>query len=239
MSRNKLTAQKVTDRANDSRIDQSLFEENNFNGTTLGDFTSNDSTLQRHYDHYQGNKPNVQSAIETLITTSQIPINGIYTSSVSTDPNDSNAYQIDEIVMEFIGGEGVIATDVDIVGHMYGILFDIPAGSEVSNIKPILEQALNNSGLFQSVIVITNDNLTFPTITVTVSHRGITPKIPAYVASGGVHSQTFNIIKFTGNISQTSGDATKLGYGTWTYLGFESKTLSEGTENIHYFRRDA
>ena len=240
MSRNKQTVKSATDKADDTKLEQYIFTDSFYQGITLGDYSSNDSILQQHYSHYNSDAPNVQSAIETLAATSQIPINGIYTSSTSANPNDPNAYQIDEITVSFTGGSGDIATDSDLTAYMYGVLFEIPAGSEVSNIKPIIETALNNSGFFQSVIVTTDDNVTFPTITVNVSHIRSNNKIPCYIDDGaGQNKQTFDNLQLVATISQTAGETTNLGYGTWTYLGFVNTALSEGSVNIHYFRRDS
>ena len=239
MSRNKQTVKSATDKADDTKFAQNIYTNSVYNGITLGDYSSNDSILQQYYSKYNSEAPNVQSAIETLSATSQIPINGIYTSSTSSDPNNSSAYQIDEIIMSFTGGSGDIATTDDLLVHMYGVLFTIPAGSEVSNIKPLIETALNNSGFFQSIVVNTDDNVTFPTITITVSHIGINNKIPCYVEDNGVNTQVFGNLQFEATISQTAGEDTNLGYGTWTYLGFINTTLSEGAINLHYFRRDA
>jgi len=240
MSRNKQTVKSATDKADDTKMEQYIFSDSFYQGITLGDYSSNDSILQHHYSHYNSDAPNVQSAIETLAATSQIPINGIYTSSTSTNPNSANSYQMDEIALSFTGGSGDIATNSDLLIYMYGILFEIPAGSEVSNIKPLIETALNGSGFFQSVIVNTDDNVTFPTITVTVSHIGINNKIPCYMENGSNQNlQTFDNLQIEATITQTAGESTNLGYGTWTYLGFVDTTLSEGSVNIHYFRRDS
>ena len=239
MSRNKQTVKSATDAADDSKFAQNIYTNSVYNGITLGDYSSNDSILQQYYSKYNSEAPNVQSAIETLAATSQIPINGIYTSSTSTNPNDLNSYQIDEISISFTGGSGDIATNSELLVHMYGVLFVIPIGSEVSNIKPLIETALTNSGFFQSVVVNTDDNITFPTITVTVSHISSNNKIPCFVEENGVNTQVFDNLQFEASISQTAGESTNLGYGTWTYLGFVNTTLSEGAINLHYFRRDA
>ena len=240
MSRNKQTVKSATDKADDSKFSQNVYTNSVYNGITLGDYSSNDSILQQYYSKYNSKAPNVQSAIETLAASSQIPINGIYTTSTSTNPNDLSAYQIDEVIMSFTGGSGDIASSEDLTVYMYGILFAIPAGSEVSNIKPLIETVLTNSGFFQNIVVTTDDNVTFPTITVTVSHIGINNKIPCYIEDETEQNkQTFDNLQLVATISQTAGETTNLGYGTWTYLGFVNTALSEGSVNIHYFRRDS
>ena len=240
MSRNKQTVKSATDKADYTKLEQYIFEDSFYQGITLGEYSSNDSILQHYYSHYNSNSANVQSAIETLAASSQIPINGIYTSSTSANPNSSDAYQIDEITASFTGGSGDVATNSDLLVYMYGVLFEIPAGSEVSNIKPLIETALTDSGFFQSVIVNTDDNVTFPTITITVSHIGMNNKIACFVANDvGLNSETFDNLKFDAIVYQTAGESTNLGYGTWTYLGFIDTNLSEGSVNIHYFRRDS
>ena len=240
MSRNRYTVKSATDKADDTKLDQYIFNNSSdYLGVTLGDYSSNDSILQQYYSQYNSKAPNVQSAIETLAATSKIPINGIYTSSTSTNPNSSTAYQIDEIVMTFTGGTNDIATNSDLLVYMYGILFEIPSGSEVSNIKPLVETALTNSGFFQSINVITNDTGSSPSLTVTISHLGINNKIPCYVESNGNNIEIFDNLQIDASIIQTAGETTNLGYGTWTYLGFVATALSEGSVNIHYFRRDS
>ena len=240
MSRNKQTVKSATDKADDTKLEQYIFTDSFYQGITLGDYSSNDSILQHYYSHYNSNAANVQSAIETLAASSQIPIGGIYISSTSANPNNSDAYQIDEINMSFTGGVADLDINSDQLVNMYGILFEIPAGSEVSNIKPIIENVLTDSGFFQSVVVTTDDNVTLPTLTATLSHIGINNKIPCYVAdSSGENKQTFDNLEIDATIIQTAGEYTNLGYGTWTYLGYINTALSEGSTNLHYFRRDS
>jgi len=240
MSRNRYTVKSATDKADDTKFEQYIFNNSSdYLGGTLGDYSSNDSILQLYYTQYNSKAPNVQSAIETLAATSKIPVNGIYTSSTSANPNSTSAYQMDEIIITFTGGANDVDTNSDLLVYMYGILFEIPANSEVSNIKPIVETTLNNSGFFQSVNVVTNDTPTSPSITVTVSHLGINNKIPCFVESNGNNIEIFDNLKFDASIIQSAGETTSLGYGTWTYLGFVATALSEGSVNIHYFRRDS
>ena len=240
MSRNKQTVKSATDKADDTKLQQNIFTNSFYQGITLGDYSSNDSTLQQHYAHYNSEAANVQSAIETLAATSTIPIGGIYTASTSANPNNPSLYQIDTITGTFTGGSTDVNVNSDIIAYMYGILFEIPAGSSVSDIKPIIQTALTETNLFQNVIVITDDSASDPSITVTVSHKGTNNKIPCFIENNNSeNSQTFDNFKLNTSITQTAGQSVNLGYGTWTYLGYADTLLSEGSVNIHYFRRDS
>ena len=248
MSRNKYSSRTATDKADDVNFDQFTYlefdKDSTWGGGTLGDYSPNESILQHNYSNYTKSKSNVQSALETLNSISQLPIGSVYVSSTSTNPNSTDAYQIDETVMSFTGGSGDVASAETVIAYMYGILFEIPAALGVEDIKPLIEAALNGKDLFNSVTVITDNNATFPTITVTVSHKGINNKIPCYLKDGqGLNRMTFSNMLFETNIIQSAGEDNYLGYGTWTYMGYagpQALTGGEGTTgNLHYFRRDA
>jgi len=252
MSKNKNTVRSSTDKANDTQFEQNVHLEFNeltsFGGTSLGEYSSNDSILQQHNANYHKDVPTVQSAIETVSGLAKLPINSVYTSTVYRDFN-TNINQIDEIVISFTGGSGDSLTTEYLVVYMYGVVFEIPlnednSGRNISDIAALTETALIASGLFTSVGYILIDTGEFPTATITVTHKGIDNKIPGYVKNEANNNEAnFGNLNMSGSVLSTAGSDSLFGYGSWTYLGYEaSKTLINGeseTGQLYYFRRDS
>lgn len=257
MSRNKQTVRSATDKADDVVLDQTVLYDYVYgNGHSLGDYTPNDSILQAENAQYSKKMPNVQSAIETLSSSSQLPVGTILTRFSNINPNDPSQNQSDVTVLSFLDGKLETTEDNDI--YIYGVKFNIPSGSTINDIKDVFNTKLQDSNLFASVVAIVDEGAetnivyeTYPIIVLEVVHKTNGKFIPCYtpVADNGnmgfstnPNARTYPDLFVESWVDTVSQQGSSVGYGVWSYLGNEEKTLSGGELNnpmFFYFKRES
>ncbi|APU02200.1 baseplate wedge subunit and tail pin [Aeromonas phage SW69-9] len=168
---------------------------------------------------------NVQSAIDELQTLVSFPINGLYISDVKASPEGVRQAELltfSGVVTDSEEGKSII--------HVYGIPFTVDAGTNAdvicNQVLAKFEDMRDNGILFFSV---------------NRQSGTTTPVLEVQFLDSATHVNIENFVSNGITVAREVSVPGVPGFGTWDYLGEETKTLTGGTladpVRLYYFKR--
>lgn len=172
--------------------------------------------------------PNVQDAIGELATAAVTPVGGIVIMSENISPQGQP--QQDEIT---ISGTASVQGEPSAIIHIFGLPFIITEGMSADALCTKLVEKLEE---------LKTQNVVFKTVQRRAGSADIIVDV-SYLDTSDHNENITPDSTFGFTISRQITSPAKPGYGSWSYMGYETKTLSgilnASPTDLHYFKRIA
>lgn len=167
--------------------------------------------------------PNVQDAIDEVKALTNFPINGLYFSTENKSP--AGVRQAETLTFDGV----VTGAGTDAVVVIYGITFIVPVGTTADAMCDIVKAKFEE---------MRDANVLFATVNRLV---GVTPVLEVQFIDTTTHLNIENFVGSGITVSRAVTVQGEPGFGTWDFLGTETKTLAGGSAvdpfDIYVFKR--
>lgn len=181
------------------------------------------TTISQSFEGVLG--PNVQSAIDDVVSLFELPIDTVLTNTSGINP--AGQQQVDSYtfsgIVRLTGQVNGTLVQLNTFGFWTEVIVGDSADEVAAKVKVTLDAAKDQGLVFSDITVGAQLNI------LQIRYNDYQPHVlPEYTNLG---------IKIT----QTIQSPPKVGYGVWLRLGTENKTLEGSVEptTLHYFRRDS